>query len=113
MTTEKTKSEIREELVAVSDDQNLERGTWLKEGEWVSIFTVDPIVYGQIERITPTHYFLKNSSWIADTGRQHSYVVDPTTAREVEFVGEEAIERPVTRIIRHPHQDKCKKLETK
>jgi hypothetical protein len=44
---------------------------------------------------TPSHYYLEDACWIANTGRAHRFVEDPSTAEEVEFIGHMAIERPV------------------
>lgn len=94
----KTKSEVRAEAVAVSDDMMHERDLWLKEGTYVAIVCADPIYYGRLKAMTPTHYFLEDACWVPDTGRAHTFAADPSTATEVEYIGQIAVERPVTAI---------------
>jgi hypothetical protein len=95
-----TKQEERAEKVAVSDDLAQEVGLWVREGEWVAIVMADPIYYGRLVAVTPTHYYLAEASWVADTGRAHAFVADPQVANEVEYLGEVAIERPAVALYR-------------
>lgn len=108
----KSKQEMRAEVVAVSDDKMMGDGLWLQPGQWVTLHTADPIIYGQIEAITPAFIFLKDASWIVETGRFNEYVVDPVkTCTEAEYVGREALERPVVRVTLH--QGSPGKIETR
>lgn len=100
----KSKQEVRAEMVAVSDDAQASSpatGTeWLSPGNWAIFVTAEAIYYGKIVAITPTYYFLSESCWIPDTGRRHTFVADPSTANEVEFIGDQALERPIVSIER-------------
>jgi hypothetical protein len=98
----KTKAEIRAEAVAVSDDQTAEQSwNWLVPGAWVYIICPDPAYFGQLVAITPTHYFLREASWVCETGRAHEFVQDPEkVCTEAEYLGECAIERPVINVVR-------------
>lgn len=102
--------QTRDLAVAVSDDQSAERGLWIQEGAWVAIVMADPIYYGRLKAVTPTHYYLEEACWVADTGRAHQFAKDPSSANEVEFIGEIAVERPAVAIYRIA---KGKPLETK
>lgn len=106
----KSKQEERAERVAVSDDAAEESGKWIREGQWVAIVMADPIYYGRLVAVTPTHYYLEDAAWIPDTGRAHQFVADPASASEVEFIGEIAVERPAVALYR---VRKGVKLETK
>jgi len=91
----------KHEMLAVSDDASRDMNLWLyEEGAWVAIVMADPIYYGRLMAITPTHYFLADASWVADTGRAHAFVADPSSASEVEYLGEIAIERPAVAVYR-------------
>ena len=98
----KSKQEIRAEQAAVSDDQSSAegRGAWLIEGAWVAVVCADPLYYGQIDAITPSHIFLRNASWIPDTGRAHRFVANPQECEESEYLGDIAVERPVVAVYR-------------
>jgi hypothetical protein len=96
-----SKQEKRAESAAVSDDaQSEDPANWLRPGVWVAIVCADPIYYGRIVAITPSHYFLTEASWIPDTGRAHQFALDPHSCTEAEFIGEIAVERPVVAIYR-------------
>lgn len=91
----------RNEAVAVSDDMMNERGDiWLKPGGFYAFVCADPIYHGRLVAMTPTHYFIDQASWVADAGRAHQFAADPSKAVEVEYIGEIAIERPITSIYR-------------
>lgn len=103
MTTRRTKQEERADAVAVADDQEQEQGgTWLRDGAWVAIQCADPVYYGRIVKVTPTHYFLDECSWVAHLGRASVFYADPTKREESEYIGEYAVERPVVGIARMP-----------
>lgn len=100
MTTDKQQK--RTEMVAVADDQMMGDGLWLAPGAWVSVYCGDWLVYGRIKALTPCFLFLEQAAWVAVSGRIGEYVKDPIgAATEVEYTGEEAIERPIVRVIRH------------
>lgn len=98
----KAKQEIRAEQVAVSDDQSSAegKGAWLVEGAWVAIVCADPVYYGQVEAVTPSHIYLRDASWIPDTGRAHTFVANPQSCVEAEYLGDVAVERPVVAVYR-------------
>lgn len=101
MNDKKTLQEQSAEVRAVADDQAAESTkNWMRPGAWVAIVCADPVYFGQIVAITPTHYMLKDASWIADTGRAHAFVKDPQSCTEAEFLGEIAVERPVVCVMR-------------
>ena len=108
--TTKTKQELRAESVNVADDALQESGLWLKVGAWVALVCADPIYYGRLVAMTPSHYFLAEASWIPDTGRAHAFVLDPQRCSEAEFLGDVAVERPVVACYLVP---KGGKVETK
>lgn len=108
--TDNSKQAQREAMVAVADDQTAELGLWLKPGAWVAIVCSDPIYYGELVAMTPSHYYLRNASWIPDTGRANEFVSDPASCNESEFLGEIAVERPVVAIYR---TKKNGKIDTK
>ena len=98
----KSKQEIRSEAVAVHMDARQEsgQGAWLTEGAWIAVVCADPIYYGQLVALTPEYVFLREASWIPDTGRAHAFIRDPQGCSESEFLGEVAIERPCVAIYR-------------
>lgn len=97
----KTLQEESAKVRAVSGDQmESDPQNWMRPGAWVAIVCADPVYYGQLVVITPTHYMLKDASWIADTGRAHAFVKDPQSCTEAEFLGEIAVERPVVCVMR-------------
>ena len=105
----KSKQEVREQQVAVSDDAALDNvELWIRPGAWVSIMCADPEFFGQIVAITPSHYYLRDASWIPEKGRFSEYAKNPQQAiasgsvTESEYLGDIAIERPVVSIMRSP-----------
>jgi hypothetical protein len=97
----KSKQEERAEVVAVTDDAVAETpGLWLVPGAWLALVCADPIYYGKLVALTPSHYYLAEASWIPDTGRAHAFAADPQTCAEAEYLGEVAIERPVVAVYR-------------
>ena len=83
---------------AVIEDARQESGDWIQPGAWVAIVMADPIYYGRIAAVTATHYYLKEASWVPDTGRAHAFVADPQSATEAEYIGDIAVERPCVAI---------------
>lgn len=102
----KTRQEKREIEAAVALDMQEEGiegfDNWLKVGSWVSFVTPGPIYHGQIAAITPSHYFLRDASWIADTGRLNTYIANPQSRVESEFIGDLCLERPTVAGYRSP-----------
>ena len=98
----KSKQETRAEQIAVSDDQaQCNPDLWIVPGAWVQIQCADPIYYGQLVAMTPSHYYLRDASWICETGRANEFVLDPQKAcTEAEYLGDVAVERPVVCVIR-------------
>lgn len=98
----KSKQQTRSEAIAVFSDARLEagQGAWLTEGAWVAVVCADPIYYGQLVALTPEYVFLRDASWVADTGRAHAFVQDPQACTEAEYLGDVAIERPCVAIYR-------------
>ena len=88
--------------VAVSDDvlslSTDPRVSWFGVGQYAIFLTADPVFYGKLVAITPTHYFLEDTVWVADTGRAHEFVADPSKASEVERLGNIMVERPVVAV---------------
>ena len=79
---------------AVIEDARQESGDWIQPGTWVAIVMADPIYYGRIAAVTATHYYLKEASWVPDTGRAHAFAADPQSASEAAYIGDIAVERP-------------------
>lgn len=98
----KSKQETRSESIAVHMDARQESGAggWLTEGAWVAVVCADPIYYGQVVAVTPEYVFLRDASWVPDTGRAHAFAEDPQSCTEAEYLGEIAIERPVVAVYR-------------
>lgn len=87
-----TATEIQNRI-AVIDDMDRERGSWFTEGSYVHLVTVAPAYHGRIVAITPTMIYLEGASWVVDSGRAHTYVRNPSSAGEIEFIGEIAVPR--------------------
>jgi hypothetical protein len=94
----------------VAEDLRQESGDWIQPGTWVAVVMADPIYYGRLAAVSATHYYLEDACWIPDTGRAHQFVKDPSTAVEVEYLGEIAVERPCVALYRIKNG---KKLDTK
>jgi hypothetical protein len=92
MSPKKTREQLigyKHQEQAVADDQNMEKGIHPRIGEWYAFVTVGPIYHGLLVAITPTHYILKEMSWVCDTGRLNEFVTNPKkNAKEVEYVGD-------------------------
>lgn len=77
----------KKELRAVSDDLGKEMGIHPCEGNWYTFVTPGPIYYGKLSAILGDRYVLEDMAWIPDTGRAHVFVLDPSSANEVEYIG--------------------------
>ena len=97
--------------IAVIDDVDRERGSWLTEGSWVHLVTVAPAYHGRIVAITPTVIYLEQASWVVDSGRASAYVKKPSIATEVEYLGAVAVPRGAIVACYHVQGDSA--LETK
>lgn len=78
---------------AVQTDQHLETGVFEIGGHY-AVVTVGPIYHGILDGVTADHYFLRDASWVVETGRLSEFVKNPEKiAEEAEYVGRVNVER--------------------
>jgi len=78
--------------VNIKNDQN-DPGPWII-GEKYFIRTVTMHLTGELVSVSPQELVLKDAAWIADSGRFHEFLKDPSNADEVEpFVNHVGIGR--------------------
>lgn len=75
----------------INQDEHNGSGLHPRVGVWYLVQTVQPFYHGKCVAVTGLAIHLEQASWVPDTGRLSEFVKDPTTAREVEYLGEQVV----------------------